>query len=302
MQRCQPRVSQPLPTYNSNLSVTYDQAHPHNGLTPHRDSHAGTARSRAIHNRNTLQRGTIGRTRTRRDAKEPPPFSPFTQRARPGLLQAGGGAERYRAITGATVSHPLPPPAATHRLIPQRCGLTAQVSRGGATGGRGQPPPRGKGFSSRRAVGDNRHCRRGSTFGHGDRQETAACPRGLPRKEGARTQRSVSIWACSRSRPAGGGGEAAAGERSAGLGGGSAICAVTAGGRQGRATGRGWHPGGCIAAPPPPRGRVIRSNDRMARGDEREDSWGRASTTPWWGGAHYLPGWPPSSRSLSAAV
>lgn len=28
MQRCQPRVSQPLPTYNSNLSVTYDQAHP----------------------------------------------------------------------------------------------------------------------------------------------------------------------------------------------------------------------------------------------------------------------------------
>lgn len=95
--------------HNSNLSITYHQAHSHHGLTPLRDSHAGTVRSRAIHNPNTLRRGIMGHTRARRDAKEPPPFNPLTQRARPGLLQAGG-AERCRAITGAVLSRPPPPP------------------------------------------------------------------------------------------------------------------------------------------------------------------------------------------------
>lgn len=167
--------------HNSNLSVTYHQAHSHHGLTPLRDSHAGTARSRAIHNPNTLRRGIMGHTRARRDAKEPPPFNPLTQRARPGLLQAGG-AERCRAITGAVLSRPPPlhTTAAPHRSIPQRCGLAAKVCGGGATGGRGQPPLRGKGFSSHWAAGGTWHCRRGCTFGHGDSEERVASPRGPP--------------------------------------------------------------------------------------------------------------------------
>lgn len=191
----------------------------------------------------------------------------------------GGGA--VQSNNGCNGSSPPPPlPAAPHRLIPQLCGLTAQVSRGGATGGWGQPPPRGKGFSSRRAVGDNRHCQRSNTFGHGDSQETAACPRGLPRKERARTQRSVSIWACSRSGPAGGGGETAAGEHSAGLWGGSAICAVTAGGRQGQAAGWGQHTGGCIAAPTHPEAALSAAAAAWHGATSGKTARGRASTTP----------------------
>lgn len=69
---------------------------------------------------------------------------------------------------------------------------------------------------------------------------------------------------------------AAAGERSAGLGGGSAICAVTAGGRAGRAGLQGGDGTQAAASPlPPPQGRFIRSSGRMARGDEREDSSGK---------------------------
>lgn len=125
---------------------------------------------------------------------------------------------------------------------------------------------------------------------------------GFPGKGKEGMQRSVSIWACSRSGPEGGGGVAAAGERSAGLGGGSAICAVTAGGRVGPGCRAGTAPRRLHRRSPHPKAALSAAAAAWHGATSGKTARGRASKTPKGGGARYLPGWPPSSRSLSAAV